>query len=194
MSYHGTGSGLLLKSLLTIKVTGQNVDKPKRRQPKRRQTKPRQTETSTDRNVDRPNRRHTETSTNQNVERPKRRRTKMSTNLNVDTPFHYWLRLRRSPFNFGLKVRSSLTLRMGVYWIYRLLECLIKSCNKYLIYLFVIVGVENRMVNMLLFETKLPLASSCRSTWPHCNTVYCRWGRYDTTDITKINALSGRQI
>ena len=129
MPYHGTGSGLLLKSLLTIKITGQNVDKPKRRQPKRRQTKRRQTETSTDRNVDRPNRRHTETSTNQNVERPKRRRTKTSTNLNVDTPFHYWLRPRRSPFNFGLKVRSSLTLRMGVYWIYRLLECLIKSCN-----------------------------------------------------------------
>ena len=50
------------------------------------------------------------------------------------------------------------------------------------------------MVNLLLFETKLSLASSCRSTWPHCNTVYCRWGRYDTTDITNINAIAAARV
>ena len=92
-------------------VTGQNVDKPKRRQPKRRQTKTsinlnvdrpkrRQTKTSTSQNVDKPKRRQTEMSTNQNVDRPKRRQTKTSTGqnvntpkrrqtLNVDTPFYY---------------------------------------------------------------------------------------------------------
>ena len=81
-------------------VTGQNVDKPKRRQPKRRQTKTstnrnvdrpkrRQTKTSTNRNVDKPKRRQTETSTNQNVDRPKRRQTKTSTDRNVDKSIHY---------------------------------------------------------------------------------------------------------
>ena len=60
-------------------VTGQNVNKPKRRQPKRRQTK-----TSTNRNVDRPKRRQTKTSTNRNVDKPKRRQTKTSTDQNVD--------------------------------------------------------------------------------------------------------------
>ena len=54
--------------------------------------------------------------------------------------------------------------------------------------------LENRMVNMLLFETKLPFASYCRSTWPHCNTVYCQWGRYDTTDITNINAIAAARV
>ena len=47
---------------------------------------------------------------------------------------------------------------------------------------------------MLLFETKLPFASSWRSTWPRCNTVYCRWGRYDTTDITNINAITAARV
>ena len=56
--------------------TGQNVDKPKRRQ----------TKTSTDRNVDKPKRRQIETSTDQNVDRPKRRQIKTSTNRNVDNP------------------------------------------------------------------------------------------------------------
>ena len=79
------------------RVTGQNVDKPKRRQPKRRQTetstdrnvdkpKRRQTKTSTNRNVDKPKRRQTETSTYQNVDKPKRRQTKTSTDRNVDKP------------------------------------------------------------------------------------------------------------
>ena len=47
---------------------------------------------------------------------------------------------------------------------------------------------------MLWFETKLSFASSCRSTWPHCNTVYCRWGRHDTTDITNINAIAASKV
>ena len=50
------------------------------------------------------------------------------------------------------------------------------------------------MVDMLLFETKLSFASSCRSTWPRCNTVYCRWGRYDTTDITNLNAIAAARV
>ena len=50
------------------------------------------------------------------------------------------------------------------------------------------------MVSMLWFETKLSFASSCRSTWPHCNTVYCRWGRHDTTDITNINAIAAPRV
>ena len=33
------------------------------------------------------------------------------------------------------------------------------------------------MVDMLLFEIKLSFTFSCRSTWPRCNTVYCRWVR-----------------
>ena len=49
-------------------VTGQNVDKPKRRQPKRRQN-----EKSTKRKVDNPKRRQTKPSTTHNVDRPKRR-------------------------------------------------------------------------------------------------------------------------
>ena len=52
------------------KVTGQNVDKPKRRQPKRRQTETSTTKTLTNRNVDRPKRQHTETSTDWNVDIP----------------------------------------------------------------------------------------------------------------------------
>ena len=98
--------------------------------------------------------------------------------------------------NFGLKVRSSLilTLRMGVYWIYRLPECLNKSCNWYYIYLFVIEVLKNRMVNMLLYETKLPFAYPCRSTWPHCNTVYCRWGRYNTTEITNTKVIAATRV
>ena len=47
---------------------------------------------------------------------------------------------------------------------------------------------------MLLFETKLSFASSCRSTWPHCNTVYCRWGRHNTTDTTNINAIAAARV
>ena len=47
---------------------------------------------------------------------------------------------------------------------------------------------------MLLFETKLSFASSCRSTWPRCNTVYCRWGRYDTTDITNLNEIAAARV
>ena len=66
---------------VTLMVTGQNVNKPKRRQPKRRQT-----ETSTNRNVDRPKRRQTKTSTNRNVDKPKLRQTETSTNQNVDKP------------------------------------------------------------------------------------------------------------
>ena len=62
-------------------VTGQNVDKPKRRQPKRQQPK-----TSTNRNVDRPKRWQTKTSTDQNDDKPKRRQTETSTNQNVDRP------------------------------------------------------------------------------------------------------------
>ena len=62
-------------------VTGQNVDKPKRRQPKRRQT-----ETLTYRNVDRPERRQTKASTNQNVDIPKHQQTKASTDRNFDRP------------------------------------------------------------------------------------------------------------
>ena len=42
---------------------------------------------------------------------------------------------------------------------------------------------------MLLFETKLPFASTCRSTWPLCASVtpYIAgwWGRYGTKDITR---------
>ena len=83
--------------LMPQRVTGQNVDKPKRRQPKRRQTetstnrnvdkpKRRQAKTSTDQNVDKPKRRQTKTSTSQNVDRPKRRQTKTATNQNVDKP------------------------------------------------------------------------------------------------------------
>ena len=46
--------------------------------------------------------------------------------------------------NFGLKVRTfpRPTLRMGVYWIQRLPECLNESWNWYSIHLFVIEGVE----------------------------------------------------
>ena len=47
---------------------------------------------------------------------------------------------------------------------------------------------------MVLFETKLPFAYSCRWTWPHCNTIYCRWGRCDTTDITNINAIAATRV
>ena len=36
--------------------------------------------------------------------------------------------------------------------------------------------------------------SSARSPWPHCNTVYCRWGRYDTTDITNINTIAAPRV
>ena len=72
---------LIWLSSIFSEVTGQNVDKPKRRQPKRRQTK-----TSTNRNVDRPKRRQTKTSTNRNVDKPKRRQTKTSTDRNVDKP------------------------------------------------------------------------------------------------------------
>ena len=92
-------TGLYLPLLLEQNkdiFTGQNVDKPKRRQPKRRQTETRTTKTSTNRNVDRPKRRQaksrqTEASTNQtstdpNVDKPKRRLRKMSTNQNVDRP------------------------------------------------------------------------------------------------------------
>ena len=50
------------------------------------------------------------------------------------------------------------------------------------------------MVNMLLFETRLPFASSCRSTCPHCNTVYCWRGHYDITDITHINAMAAARV
>ena len=79
-------------------------------------------------------------------------------------------RLRRRLLTL-IWVRSSLTLCMGVYWIWRLPECLIKNCSWYLIYSIVIVGVKNRMVNILLFETKLPFASTCRSMWLHCASV-----------------------
>ena len=54
--------------------------------------------------------------------------------------------------------------------------------------------LKNKMVYMLLFETKLPFAYSCRSRWPHCNTVYSQWGRYDTTDITNINAIAAARV
>ena len=64
-----------------FQVTGQNVDKPKRRQPKRRQT-----ETSTNQNVDRQKRRQTKTSTGQNVDKLKRRQTKTSTHQNDNRP------------------------------------------------------------------------------------------------------------
>ena len=50
------------------------------------------------------------------------------------------------------------------------------------------------MVNMLLFETKLPFVYSCKSTWSHCNTIYCRWGRYDTSNITNINAIAAARV
>ena len=70
-----------INTMVILRVTGQNVDKPKRRPPKRRQTK-----TSTHQNVDKPKRRQTKTSTNGNVDKPKRRQTKTSTNRNVDKP------------------------------------------------------------------------------------------------------------
>ena len=54
--------------------------------------------------------------------------------------------------------------------------------------------LENRMVDMLLFETKLPFPYSCRSTWPHWNTTYCQWGRCDTKDITNMNAIAGDRV
>ena len=56
--------------------------------------------------------------------------------------------------------------------------------------------LTNRMVNTLLFETKLPFASSCGSTWPHCNTIYCRWGRYiPRTSLAKMLYIYGdRQL
>ena len=56
--------------------------------------------------------------------------------------------------------------------------------------------LTNRMVNTLLFETKLPFASSCGSTWPHCNTIYCRWGRYiPRTSLAKMLHIYGdRQL
>ena len=47
---------------------------------------------------------------------------------------------------------------------------------------------------MLLYETKLPFAYPCRSTWPRCNTVYCRWGRYGTTEITNTNAIAATRV
>ena len=47
---------------------------------------------------------------------------------------------------------------------------------------------------MLLFETKLSFGSSCRSMWPRCNTVYCQWGRYDTTDIINLNAIAADRV
>ena len=47
---------------------------------------------------------------------------------------------------------------------------------------------------MLLYETKLPFAYPCRSTWPHCNTVYCRWGRYGATEITNTNAIAATRV
>ena len=50
------------------------------------------------------------------------------------------------------------------------------------------------MVNMLLSETTLPFAYPCRSTWPHCNTVYCRWGRYGTTEITNTNSIAATRV
>ena len=50
------------------------------------------------------------------------------------------------------------------------------------------------MVNMLLFELKLLFAYSWRSTWPHSNTIYCRRGRCDTTDITNINAIAAARV
>ena len=55
-------------------VTGQNIDKPKRRQ----------TETPTDRNVKKPKWRQTKTSTDQNVDKPERQQTE--TNQNVNKP------------------------------------------------------------------------------------------------------------
>ena len=33
-----------------------------------------------------------------------------------------------------------------------------------------------------------------RSMWPHCDAVYCRWGRYDTTDIPNINAIAAARL
>ena len=48
---------------------------------------------------------------------------------------------------------------------------------------------------MLFFETKLSFAYTCRSTWPHCcNTIHCRWGRCDTTNITNINAIAAARV
>ena len=50
------------------------------------------------------------------------------------------------------------------------------------------------MANISLYETKLLYTYSCRSMWPHCNTVYCRWGRYGTTDITNTNATATTRV
>ena len=47
---------------------------------------------------------------------------------------------------------------------------------------------------MLLYETKLAFAYPCRSKWPHCNTGYCRWGRYGTTEITNTNAIAATSV
>ena len=47
---------------------------------------------------------------------------------------------------------------------------------------------------MLLYETKLPFVYSCRATWPHCKFVYCRWGRYGTTEITNTNAIAATRV
>ena len=47
---------------------------------------------------------------------------------------------------------------------------------------------------MLLYETKLAFAYRCRSKWPHCNTVYCQWGRYGTTEITNTNAIAATRV
>ena len=50
---------------------------------------------------------------------------------------------------------------------------------------------------MLLFwKKKLPFASTCRSTWLHCAsvTVYYRWGRYGTTDITNTSAIAAARV
>ena len=66
-----------------VGITGQNVDKPKRRQPKRRQTET-HTEMSTDQNVDRLKRRQTKP--NQNVNMPKHGPTKNVDIQNVDRP------------------------------------------------------------------------------------------------------------
>ena len=106
---------------ITAQVTGQNVDKPKRRQPKHGQT-----ETLTNRNVDKPKRRQTKTSIIQNVDRPKHRQTKTSTDQNVDKR----------------KLRQSEISTFHISALYNRIFVLI-ICGRYFIYIYIYISVNN---------------------------------------------------
>ena len=50
---------------------------------------------------------------------------------------------------------------------------------------------------MLLFETKLPFVSTCRSTWTHCPYMvhaYYRWGHDGATDTINTNGIAAARV